>query len=120
MRKEGGFTLIELLIVISIVATLVYITLVSYEKYQTSAIKTSVVSDLRNCISEIAISRQKGEDTPLPQIISNNCKKSKFTEEIILENEQPIKLRAEVNPKYGNIDCVYEENSGKITCSSPF
>jgi prepilin-type N-terminal cleavage/methylation domain-containing protein len=59
--KQKGFTLMELLIVIVIIAILAGLAIPMYNKYKTQAIKTALMSDIRNCISEIAISRQTGQ-----------------------------------------------------------
>ncbi len=54
-RPPFGFTLIELLIVIAIISILIGASIPIYDKYKINAIKTSGISDLRNCISHIAI-----------------------------------------------------------------
>jgi len=115
--RQKGFTLMELLIVIVIIAILAGLAIPMYNKYKTHAIKTALMSDIRNCISEIAISRQTGKNTSLNDIV-NNCPKSKFTKEIILQNENPIKLQAVSNEL--DFKCEYDENNGRIACDSIF
>jgi prepilin-type N-terminal cleavage/methylation domain-containing protein len=115
--KQKGFTLMELLIVIVVIAVLAGLAIPMYNKYKTQAIKTALMSDIRNCISEIAVSRQTGQNTSLNDIV-NNCSKSKFTKEIILQSENPIKLQAVSNEL--DFKCEYDENNGKIACDSIF
>jgi prepilin-type N-terminal cleavage/methylation domain-containing protein len=115
--KQKGFTLMELLIVVVIIAILAGLAIPMYNKYKTQAIKTALMSDIRNCISEIAVSRQTGQNTSLNDIV-NNCPKSKFTKEIILQSENPIKLQAVSNEL--DFKCEYNENNGKIACDSIF
>jgi hypothetical protein len=73
------------------------------------------MSDIRNCISEIAISKQTEKNTSLNDIV-NNCPRSKFIKQIILQSENPIKLQAVSNEL--DFKCEYDENNGKITCNS--
>jgi Tfp pilus assembly major pilin PilA len=51
----------ELLIVVVIIVVLAGLAIMMYNKYETQVIKTTLMSDIRNCISEIAISRQTGK-----------------------------------------------------------
>jgi prepilin-type N-terminal cleavage/methylation domain-containing protein len=117
MLKQKGFTLIELLIVIVIISVLAGLAIPMYNRYKIQAIKTALMSDIRNCISEIAISRQSGKNTSLSNIV-NNCLKSKFTKQINLQSENPIKLQAVSNEL--DFKCEYDENNGRITCDSIF
>ncbi|MBX0311443.1 MAG: prepilin-type N-terminal cleavage/methylation domain-containing protein [Sulfurihydrogenibium sp.] len=116
-KKQKGFTLIELLIVIVVINVLAGLAIPMYGKYKTQAIKTALMSDIRNCISEIAIARQTGEDENLYDVV-NSCPKSKFTKQIILQSENPIRLQAISNEL--EFKCEYDENNGRITCDSVF
>lgn len=114
---KKGFTLIELLIVISIIAILSGLAIPMYEKYKKYAIKTALMSDLRNCIGEIAASRQSGNNETLQEVVQK-CGKSQFTKEIDLISENPIKLKAVSNS--GDFNCEYNESNGSIKCDSIF
>ncbi len=115
--NRKGFTLIELLIVIAIIAILAGLSIPMYDKYKKNAIKTALLSDLRNCISDIAGARQTGSDEPLSSIVAK-CGKSQFTERIELESENPVKLKAV--SKEENFNCEYDETNGSVKCDSVF
>ncbi|MCX7738186.1 MAG: prepilin-type N-terminal cleavage/methylation domain-containing protein [Hydrogenothermaceae bacterium] len=119
MKGSGAFSLVEFLIVISIIAIIISLSINAYYKYQISSVKSAVISDLRNCIGDISIQRQKGDELQLAEIV-NNCPKSKFTKNIVLERDDPIVLKAEVDSNYGVIECEYNEQNGSVKCSSPF
>jgi prepilin-type N-terminal cleavage/methylation domain-containing protein len=115
--NRKGFTLIELLIVIAVIAILAGLGIPMYDKYKKNAIRTALLSDLRNCISDIAGARQTGSNEPLSSIVAK-CGKSQFTERIELESENPVKLKAV--SKEGNFNCEYNETNGSLKCDSVF
>ena len=117
MKDEKGFTLIELLIVILIIAILAGMAIPMYGKYKKHAIRTALLSDIRNCLSEIASARQTGDSQSLQDVVSK-CGKSQFTQSIELESENPIKLKAVSNEE--NFSCTYDENKGSVSCDSVF
>jgi hypothetical protein len=88
-----------------------------YDKYKKQAIRTALLSDIRNCLGEIASARQTGSSQPLQDVVSN-CAKSKFTQSIELESENPIKLKAVANEE--NFSCTYDENNGSVRCDPVF
>jgi prepilin peptidase dependent protein D len=102
----------ELLIVVVIIVVLAGLAITMYNKYETQVIKTALMSDIKNCISEIAISRQTGKNISLNGIV-NNCPKSKFTKEIILQSKNPIKLQAVSNEL--DFKCEYNMSIIRIT-----
>ncbi|ODA44989.1 minor pilin [Thermodesulfovibrio sp. N1] len=114
--NSKGFTLLELLIVTVIIGILASIAIVQYNKYQVNAVKSQLLSDLRNCIADIARSTQTG-NTDLNSIVAN-CTKSPNTESITLVNTAPIKLQA--TSPVGPFECEYNETTGRVTCNNPF
>jgi type IV pilus assembly protein PilA len=117
MSRKKGFTLIEMLIVILIIAILVTIAIPMYGKYKKNAIRTALLSDIRNCLGDIAVARQTGDNQSLQDVVSK-CGKSQFTQSIELESENPIKLKAVSNED--NFSCTYNEDNGSISCDSVF
>ncbi|MDI6713980.1 MAG: type II secretion system protein [Thermodesulfovibrio sp.] len=114
--NSKGFTLLELLIVTVIIGILASIAIVQYNKYQVNAVKSQLLSDLRNCIADIARSTQTG-NTDLNSIVAN-CTKSPNTESITLVSTAPIKLQA--TSPVGPFECEYNETTGRVTCNNPF
>ena len=113
-----AFTLIELLIVIAILAILAGMAItLYYRKYLPSAIRASLISDLRNCLTQIIATKQLEDNATTSEIVSN-CSKSKYTQQIILESEDPLQLKAVSSQR--NFTCSYNETSGAISCSSVF
>ncbi|QER41707.1 prepilin-type N-terminal cleavage/methylation domain-containing protein [Thermodesulfobacterium sp. TA1] len=108
-----AFTLVELLIVIAIIAILVGMAIIAYHQYLPKAIRASLLSDLRNCISELVIAKQENPNASLPQVVAR-CPKSKYTQSLTLESVSPIKLTA--TSISGEVSCSYNETSGAISC----
>ncbi|MDK2862102.1 MAG: type pilus assembly protein PilA [Thermodesulfobacterium sp.] len=109
-----AFTLIELLVVIAVIAILVGMAIVFYHQYLPKAIRASLLSDIRNCLNQIAISKQEDPSLSTAEIVAN-CSKSKYTQTLILESETPIKLTA--TSVSGDVSCSYNETSSAVSCS---
>ena len=111
-----GFSLIELLIALAIISILVGFSIYWGIEYSKEAVKIQTLSDIRNCLDLIAISRQTGKDKTLEEIM-RECPKSSYTEEIILESENPIVLKARARALLGEVECSYNEQIGTVQCS---
>ncbi|GAB6066171.1 pilin [Aquifex pyrophilus] len=111
-----AFTLVELLVVIAIIGILSALAVFGAFHYTREAVKIQALSDLRNCISFLVIARQSG-DTRTTEEIVNDCPKSPYTEEITLESENPVVLKAKARSFLGEVECSYRENIGTIQCS---
>ncbi|AIH03573.1 MULTISPECIES: type II secretion system protein [Thermodesulfobacterium] len=109
-----AFTLIEVLVVIGIITILLGLAIIFYHQYLSKAIKASLLSDVRNCLSLVAISKQENGTSSLSQVVAT-CPKSKYTQNLILESENPIKLTA--TSISGEVACSYNETSGLVLCS---
>jgi len=115
--KRDGFTLIELLVVIAILVILAGVAIKLYLKYRDSAIRASLVSDLRNCITFIWGEKELNSTAKTSQLVKK-CRKSRYTQDIILESEDPLKLKA--TSIKGDIYCTYNEPSGSVKCTNVF
>ena len=116
---DYGFTIIEILIVIVIILILSSLAIPLYEKYFIrNAMKASIVTDLRECISLIVVYISTKGVSPSRAI--NDCPKSKYTREIRLISEDPIILEAIGESDIGRLECSYNGNTGEISCDSPF
>ena len=114
--KNSGFTLIEILVVLVVILILSAITIYTYYfKYLPEAMKTSLISDIRNCATNIVISGIENNQ-PLSEVVSN-CPRSKYTREIVLESTNPIVIKA--TSQIGDIVCLYNDTGSLtfITCN---
>lgn len=114
--NKKGFTLFELLIVTVIIGILASLAIVQYNKYRINAVRSQLLSDLRNCINDIARSTQTG-NIDINTVVSN-CQKSPNTESIEVISTSPLKLQA--TSPIGPFECEYDETTGKVTCNNPF
>jgi prepilin peptidase dependent protein D len=117
IKSKKGFTLLEILIVIAILSILVGITVyLFYREYIPEAIKSSLKADIRNCVTNIAISRIDNS-TSLAEVVSS-CPRSKYTKELYLESTNPIVIKA--SSIIGNVTCTYNETGtlSYIVCSN--
>lgn len=113
--NSKGFTIVELLIITIIISILASIAIVQYNKYKITAVRSQLLSDLRNCINDIARSVQTG-DNNINEVVSN-CVKSPNTQNITLESTNPIKLKA--TSSIGPFECEYDETTGRVNCNNP-
>lgn len=109
-----GFTLIEVLLVIVVIAVLAGMAITFYHYYLPKAIKISLVSDLRNCLTEIIATKQNNPNHPISEVVEN-CPKSRFTQEIRILSEIPLILGA--TSTVGNASCSYDDSSGAVFCN---
>ncbi len=114
---KNGFTIIELIVVIAIVAVLVALSIYSYNRFINATKRTSIVTDLRNCLSVIAASKQTGDTQDITSIV-NDCTKGQYTNDIVVESTSPIKLKA-VSTE-GDLYCTYDESTGRVECDTVF
>jgi len=92
-EEQRGFTLVELLVAVAILLVLATLTIpYFYNLYLRNAMRAVVLTDLRNCIAFI-VSKANTENMP-PEEAVNQCSKSKYTTEIVLESRNPMVLRA--------------------------
>ncbi len=115
-KSLKGFTLVELLIVTVIIGILASIAIVQYNKYKVNSVKAQLLSDLRNCINDIARNTQSG-NRDLNSIVVN-CVKSPNTQSIEIISNTPLKLKA--SSPIGPFECEYNENTGRVICNNPF
>jgi len=119
MQKEGGFTLVEVLVALVIVLVLAGLAIPLYEiSFKRNAMRAVVLSDLRRCISIIAVHMSTGGDSPSE--VLDECPKSEYTREIKLISENPITLEAVGRSDVGEVRCTYDGNTGEISCDSTF
>lgn len=114
--ESSGFTLIELLVVLVVILILVSITIYTYYlMYLPKTIKASLISDIKNCATNIVISGIDNNRS-LSEVVSN-CSKSKYTREIVLESTNPVVMKA--ISQIGNITCLYNDTGSLsfITCN---
>jgi len=116
--KKQAFTLIEFLIIIVIISILASIFIpFFYKKYVYSAIRAALVSDLRNCITQILAEKELNGTINIFLIV-NNCPKSKYTQSITLVSQNPLILKA--TSIKGDISCSYNETTGVVKCGNIF
>lgn len=115
-RADKGFTIIELIVVIALLVLLASTAIVFYGKYRRYAVRSALISDLRNCITHIANSRQ-ASDGGIEDVVSQ-CPKSPTTESINLVGINPIILQASSVDE--NVTCTYHENTGRVNCEFPY
>lgn len=111
-----GFSIIELLVVSSIVGILIAASLLILFTYIKVSIRVSVVSDLRNCITQIASYTQAGS-YDLQQLV-DSCTKGKYTDAITLESVSPLVIKAVSSE--GELSCIYSETTGEVICDNVF
>lgn len=116
LKGQKGFTLVELLIVTVIIGILASLAIVQYNKYRINAVRSQLLSDLRNCINDIARSTQTGN--PDINSVVSNCQKSTNTQTIQVVSTSPLKLQA--TSPIGPFECEYDETTGRVTCNNPF
>jgi len=115
VTEKRGFTLIELLVAVAILLVLATLTIpYFYNLYLRNAMRAVVLTDLRNCLSLI-VSKANTEKLP-PEEAVNECSKSKYTTEIVLESKNPMVLRATGVSGVGTLTCIYDERSGSVSC----
>ncbi len=117
MKGKRGFAIVELIVVAYLLVILASIALVSYGKYRKYAVRSALISDLRNCLTHINASRQSPEDGNVSNILAN-CAKSPTTQSIELVSESPdIVLKASSVDE--ELSCTYTATGG-VVCESPF
>ncbi|RMH80864.1 MAG: hypothetical protein D6674_02165 [Acidobacteria bacterium] len=111
-----AFTIVELIVVIFLLVILASTAVVYYSKYRKQAIRTVLISDLRNCITYIAASQQSTQEGDISGVVAR-CPRSGDTQSIELVSENPVVLRASSVDE--NLSCIYH-NNGRVECHSPF
>lgn len=115
--SERGFTIVELVVVVALLVILASIAIVFYGEYRRYAIRSALISDLRNCITHIAGGKQTSEGGNTADVVAN-CARSPYTQSIVLLGENPIVLQAFSVDE--NISCTYHNNTGRIECEFPY
>ena len=85
-----------------------------YLNYRDSVIRATLLSDLRNCITKILAEKEINSTVNTSDIVKT-CPKSRYTQSITLESQNPLILKA--TSIKGDVKCTYNETSGVVNCN---